>query len=144
MAVSAVPYGAFLLGLGTGVFDLDSDTIRVLLTTSSYTPNVDTHDFVDDVTNEITGTGYTAGGMALTTVTWTYDSAENWAILSADPVIWTGASFTARRAVVYQDTGTDSTSALIGYVDFGADRSPNLSSEFIVNFTQGVVRLRQA
>lgn len=62
---------------GTAV-DLDSDTIKVALTTSSYTPNFNTHDFFNDVTNEITGTGYSAGGATLTGVTVTYTAANSW------------------------------------------------------------------
>lgn len=141
MAVSASPYGKFVLALFNG-YDLSGATLTAMLTTNSYTPDVDTDEFADDVTNEITGTGYTAGGEALTNVAITHNTTESWVVLTADPVIWTGATFTARRAVIYDDTGTAGTSRLIGYVDFGADRSPNLSNEFVLNFTLGVVRAR--
>jgi hypothetical protein len=50
-------------------------TLKVALTTSTYTPNQDTHHFFSDITNEITGTGYTAGGATLTSPTTTYDTA---------------------------------------------------------------------
>jgi hypothetical protein len=43
--------------------DFDTDTFKAMLVTSSYTPNKDTHDKRDDVTNEVAGTGYTAGGV---------------------------------------------------------------------------------
>jgi hypothetical protein len=142
MAVSATPYGKFLLELGKGSFNLSTDTIKAALTTSSYSPNIDTHEFFSDVTNEASGTGYTAGGMTLTNVTWAYNSSQDYAILTADPVLWTGITITARRAVVYKSTGTASTSRLIGYVDFGVDRSQSGSNEFVLNFTLGVVRLR--
>lgn len=142
MAVSAAPYGKFLLELGRGSFDLDSDTIKAALTTSSYTPNVDTHEFFSDVTNEASGSGYTTGGQTLTNVTWTYNTSQDLAVLMADPILWTSITITARRAVVYKSTGTPSTSRLIGYVDFGADRTQSGSNEFVLNFTLGVVRLR--
>lgn len=126
IAISASPYGAFLLNLGKAKFDFTSDTVKCMLTTSSYTPNVDTHDFKDDITNEITGTGYSAGGVALTTLSWTYDSTNNLVKLNADPTTWTTATFTCRYAVLYNSTpGTDATRPLIGYVDFGADQSPS-------------------
>lgn len=124
MAVTASAYGQAILNLGKGLFDFTGDTIKCALTTSSYTPDLDAHDFFDDVTNEISGTGYTAGGATLTTVAWTYDSANNLAKLTADETTWTTATFTARIAVVYKSTGTASTSPLLCYVDFGADQSP--------------------
>lgn len=57
--------------------DYLSDTIKVMLTTSTYSPNVATHDFKDDVTNEITGTGYTAGGATLGSKTLTVTAANS-------------------------------------------------------------------
>jgi hypothetical protein len=45
---------------------------KTMLTTVTYVPNQDTHDFKDDVTNEITGTGYTAGGVAISPLTSLY------------------------------------------------------------------------
>jgi len=56
-------YNSFFEDLARGAIDLDTDTIRVMLVTSSYTENKDTHTKRSDVTNEITGTGYTAGGV---------------------------------------------------------------------------------
>jgi hypothetical protein len=75
------------------------------------------------VTNEITGTGYTAGGVALATKSISYDSATNETRLIAATSSWTTATFTARIAVVYKDTGTAATSPLLGWVDFGADEA---------------------
>ncbi len=142
MAVSALPYGKFLLELGKGSFNLPTDTIKAALTTSSYSPNIDTHEFFSDITNEVSGGGYTAGGMTLTNVTWTYSTSLDYAVLLADPILWTSITVTARRAVVYKSTGTASTSRLIGYVDFGVNRTQSGSNEFVLNFTLGVVRLR--
>ncbi len=143
MTVTATPYGKFVLGLGTGAFNFSSDTFKAALTTASYVPNVDTHEFFSDVTNEITGTGYTAGGLTLTTVTWTYDSTNNRAVLAADSGIWTTASFTARHAVIYKSTGTAGTSRLVGWIDFGENRTP-VAENFVLNFTNGVLRLKVA
>lgn len=100
-----------------------TDPIKVALTTSAYTPNQDTHDFFNDVTNEVTGTGYTAGGATLTGKTVTYDASSQRVWLNADDVTWGTSTITARYAVIYHDTGTPSTSTLLGYVDFGSDQS---------------------
>lgn len=104
--------------------DLDTDTLKAMLLTSSYTPNQDTHQYKSDLTNEITGTGYTATGQALTSVTVAYDSSTNVIkIDSADPA-WTSSTLTARYLVYYDSSpATDATRPLISYVDFGADVS---------------------
>lgn len=138
MAVTATPYGTAALALGSGLFNFTSDTLKVLLTTSSYTPNIDTHDFLNDITNEITGTGYSAGGATLASVTWTYDSTNNRAVLAAAATVWTTATFTARYAVVYKSTGTASTSPLLSYVDFGANQSPS-GVNFTIDWSTGGV-----
>ncbi len=138
MAVTANPYGPALLALGQAEFDFTADTIKVALTTDDYTPDTDTHEFFDDVTDQITGTGYTAGGATLTGVGWAYSGGQ--ATLTCDPAAWTTATFTARRAVVYKDTGVAGTSRLLSYVDFGADRSP-AAVDFEIAFADGLLVL---
>jgi len=64
--------------------DYLSDTIKILLTTSSYAPNLDTHETKADVTNEVSGTGYSAGGATLGTKTITYTAANSWATARAN------------------------------------------------------------
>lgn len=65
-------------------WDWDSDAITVTLHTASYTPNLDTHDYVDDLTNELAnGSGYTTGGVVLSSLTRTYTAANSWATTAA-------------------------------------------------------------
>jgi hypothetical protein len=66
---------------GADAFAVDylTDTIKVMLTTSAYTPNLDTHETKADVTNEVVGTGYTARGATLGTKTITVTPADSWA-----------------------------------------------------------------
>lgn len=71
-------YLAGMVGLWTGVVDPDSDVLKVALVTSSYTPDLGVHDFFDDVTGEVVGTGYTAGGVTLASVTVTGTVANSW------------------------------------------------------------------
>ena len=124
MAVTAKIYGPAFLSAFNKEIDIDSDTIKAMLCTSSYTPNQDTHRYKSDVTNEVTGTGYTAGGAALTGVTISYTGGTNVLKIDADPTSWPGSTITARYAVIYDSTpGADATRPLIGYVDFGADQS---------------------
>jgi hypothetical protein len=115
-------FGNGLLKLATGSIDLDTDTFKVMLCTSAYTPNQDTHVFRSDVTNEITGTGYTAGGATLTGVAVTYDGASNQVRISWTDPTWSTASFTARTAVIYKSRGGASTAdELVAYVTEASD-----------------------
>ena len=124
MAVSALLFGSFPAKLANKEIDWDSDTIKVALCTSSYTPAQDTHDYFNDITNEVTGTGYTAGGATLANKTVGYTAGTNTQKFDADDVSWTTSTITARYAVIYDATpGTSATNPLIGYVDFGADVS---------------------
>ena len=123
MATTAL-YTKFPAKALNGEIDFDTDTIKVALVTSSYTPDQDAHDYWDDVSaNEASGTGYTAGGATLGSKTVTQDSATNKQTFDAADVSWTSSTVTARYAVIYKSTGTASTSPLIGYVDFGSNQS---------------------
>ena len=125
MAVTALLYGVPQKNQwdGTAVIDWDTNTIKCALATSTYTPSQDTHDFFNDITNEVVGTGYSAGGVTLTASAPTYTAGTNVVAFDATDAQWTSASFTARYAIVYKDTGTSTTSPLIMYVDFGADQT---------------------
>lgn len=138
-------YGNFLLKALNKEVDFDTDTIKVALLSSSYTPNQDTHDYFNDVSSfEVSGTGYTAGGNTLASKTATYDSATNVIVLDAADVTWSASTITARYAVVYDSTGTASTSALIGYVDFGSDQSSTNGNFTITWDSTGIVRITVA
>lgn len=139
-------YGNFLAKALNKEVDWDSDTIKVALVSSSYTPNQDTHDYWDDVVaNEVTGTGYTAGGATLGSKTVTYDSASNVVVLDAADTVWASSTITARYAVIYDDSGaTNAQKALIGYVDFGSDQSSTNGNFTITWDATGIVRLTVA
>ena len=125
-----------------GTIDLVNDTIKVMLLTSSYTPNIDTNLVISDISaNEITGAGYTAGGSEITGKTVTQDDTDNEGVFDGDDVNWSTSTITARYAVIYKDSGTPSTSPLLAYVDFGADKS-SLNENFIVSWaTVGILNL---
>lgn len=123
MAVTNKWYGNAFKAAFNKQIDFDSDTVKVALVTSSYSFDQDAHDFFDDITNEVTGTGYTAGGATLASCTVTYTGASNTLALDAADVSWSSSTITARGAVVYVSTGTASTSPLLCFVDFGANVS---------------------
>lgn len=101
-----------------------TDTIKVALTTASYTPDVDAHDFFDDVTNEVSGTGYSAGGATLSSPATSQDNTDNEGVFdSADPTWSTATISNARYAILYKSTGNAATSPLIAAFDLGGNVS---------------------
>lgn len=106
-----------------GNIDFDTDTFKVMLTTSVYAEDKDAHDFRNDVTNEVSGTGYTAGGNTAT-VTVTLDTVNDRVDMSLGGTTWPTSTITARKAVYYKSRGGASTAdELVAVNDFGADVS---------------------
>lgn len=106
--------------------DWATDTIKCALATNTYTPDQDAHDFYNDVTNELsTAGGYTSGGATLGTKSVSYDTTSNELRLICADISWgPGATFGPfRKGIIYKDTGTASTSPLLGYITFDADQS---------------------
>lgn len=104
--------------------DMESTSMCVGLVTDGYTPAYDTHDFRDDLTNEIAnGNGYTTGGQALdATPSWTVGSpaAGQIAYDSADPD-WPASTITdAMAAYLYYSTAVTTTDELFMLSDFGS------------------------
>lgn len=126
MAVTAKKFGkATLNAYQKKVSDLAAvgSDIRVVLCSSSYTPNQDTHESKSDVTGEVVGTGYVAGGVVLSGRTLTYDAATNVIAFKGADVEWPNSTITARYAVIYDNTpATAGDKKLIAYVDFGEDK----------------------
>ena len=96
MAITAVPYGNTFLGQYSATAARQiiwaSDTIQCGLATSSYTPNRDTHVYYSDITNEVVGTGYTAKGVTLGSMSSSYDSGSHQARFFSGTAQWTTAT----------------------------------------------------
>lgn len=105
--------------------DWSTDTLKVMLTTVTYVPDQDAHTFRSSVTNEVTGTLYTAGGAAVSGKSVTYDAATNEVRLLFSDVAWgPGATISAIRvAVLYKDTGAAGTDPLIAYAVLDGDQA---------------------
>lgn len=128
-----VIYNAFKKNIMDGSIDLDTDTIKVMLVTSVYTPDQDAHEFISDVTNEVSGTGYTAGGATVANGTVTQDNTNDKGVYDGDDITWVASTITARGAVIYKDTGVTTTSPIIAYLDFGTDQSSS-NGPFTIQF----------
>lgn len=146
MAVTAKPYGKFMLSLANKEVDLDGDQLKCLLVTSAYTFDQDAHQYKSSVTGEVSGTGYTPGGVVLTSVTLTYNASNNTLTLdSADPT-WNSSTITnARGAIFYDNTpASDAIRPLISYADFGEDKSTSNGTFQVILDATGIVTLTAA
>ena len=108
-------YDKAIKNLQNGAIDADTDPLQVLLTTSTYTPDATADEFVSDITNELSGSGYAR--QTLTSVTLTEVSAGNWKLSSANPVFTaSGGSLVANQWVLFSNAnGTDATRELMAY-----------------------------
>lgn len=120
--------------------NLKSDTIKLSLHTSSYSP-VDADDFWDDATNEVGNSGTYASGGATLTVTTSQDNTDDEGVFDAVDVSFTSATITARAAVVYKSTGTPSTSPLVCYIDFGSNQTSTAGTFTITFAAEGILNL---
>lgn len=98
---------------------LDSETaVKCLMVTDSEVPNFDTHDFRNDITAEVTGTGYTAGGNVLTSTALTVSSG----VLTYDAAdsVWSSSTIANAMAAVgyFGRGGASSADELVFLSDF--------------------------
>lgn len=108
--------------LAKGDLDYDTATFKVLLISSVPSEaNLDAWVYRSDVTTEITGTGYTAGGIAQAFTLSALDTTNNrQGVVYTDITNgWTGATFSAVGAIIYKDTGNAATDLLMHMIDFG-------------------------
>jgi len=130
-------YHKFLKGQFNGDhgIDFDTDTIKVALVSSAYTPTPQTHEFFSDITAEVTGGNYASGGSALANKTLEVDAGGT-VRFKADNTTWqaSGTGFTnARYAVLYKSTGVASTSPVIAYLDLGQNYG-NAAGDFSLRY----------
>ena len=106
---------SFKAQLYQAVHNMLTDTLKIALYTAAADLNADTT--VYTTTNEVTGTGYTAGGVTLTGVT--LNTSGSTAYINFDNVVF-NASVTARCALIYNATQGNKSIAVL---DFGADKT---------------------
>tara|TARA_R110001632_G_scaffold80436_2_gene179868 strand:+ start:2070 stop:2492 length:423 start_codon:yes stop_codon:yes gene_type:complete len=115
MAITQAMCTQFKKDVMLGLHDLDSDTIKIALYTSSATLSAatDTYTTSNEVAN---GSGYTTGGVTLANASVIENGTSG--CFDSDNPEWTSASFTARGALIYNDTDGD---RAIAVLDFGGD-----------------------
>ena len=126
MAITQAMCTSFKTELLGGVHDLDTDTIKIALFTSSATLGAATTTY--SATNEVVGTGYTAGGNTLTGAT--ISSSGTTAIVDFDNTTWASSTITARGAMIYNASKAD---RAIVILDFGSDKT-STDGDFTIQF----------
>jgi len=117
MAITQAMCTQFKRDVMLGLHDLDTDTIKIALYTSSATLNATTTAY--SATNEVAnGNGYTTGGVTLASASVIVNSTSG--CFNSNNPEWTSATFTARGALIYNDTESD---LAIAVLDFGGDFS---------------------
>ena len=130
MAIKQAMCTSFKQALLDGEMDFSSDTsqtFKIALYTSSADLSASTTSY--STTNEISGTGYTAGGNTLTIASNSTTSGTT-AFVDFSDTSWTSSSITARGALIYKSGGTNPSIAVL---DFGEDKS-SVSGTFTVTF----------
>jgi hypothetical protein len=121
--MASLNYDSCIDDVVRGNINFVSDTFKAMIVTSAYTPNKGTHTKRSDVSNEVTGTGYTAGGQVVT-ATVTKDTTNHRIDITLSDPSWSGSTITGRALVVYKSRGgAASADELVAYIDNGSDVS---------------------
>lgn len=131
MAISQAMCTSFKVGILDGDFDFGTGTTQVFkiaLYTSSASLDATTTAYT--TSNEVVGTGYTAGGNTLT-VSQVPTSTSTTAWLDFADSTWSSATITARGALIYLANGT--TNPAVCVLDFGSDKT-STNGDFTIIF----------
>jgi hypothetical protein len=144
VAMASGVYGLFVRDAfnNTKAFALNAtDTIKWEFVSDSYTPNFDTHDEEADITNEVTGTGYTTGGETLASPTCALTSS--FVVFDGTDVSLSTTTLSLVRGVVGFDD-TLSGKPLLWATTFGADYSTTAGTFAITWSASGIFRVDHA
>ena len=131
MAITQAMATSFKVGLLDGTFDFGTGTsqvFKIALYTASATLDSTTTAYT--TSNEVVGTGYTAGGNTLT-VSQVPTSTGTTAFLDFADSTWSSATITARGALIYLANGT--TNDAVCVLDLGSDKT-STNGNFTVIF----------
>lgn len=134
-------YNQFKAEVMKGTYNLPSDTIKCALLNNSHAFDADNDGWSSVSANEISGTGYTAGGTTLANVAVTADDTDDEGVFDADDAAWSSSSFTAYHAVIYDDTTTTPADALICSIDFGGAQTVTSGTFTIQWAAEGIVNI---
>lgn len=131
--------GVYGKALQKAVTDFVAPGLKAMICDATYVPDFDAHEFRSSVTGEVTGTGYTAGGVALTGEAVTIDAATNRVKLDADDVDFGTVTFTAgTQVIVYVNSGAAATDRLVSRHTFTEAQSPSGTPFFVTLDADGI------
>lgn len=137
--MASLIYNSMPEDMAKGNIDFDSHDIYALLVTSGYSENKDSHAKRSDVTNEVGGGGYPAGGVQVV-VTVTKDTALDQTTIELGQAVFDSVTLTARKAIYYRRRGgAASADELVACNDFGEDKVIS-GGQFIVE--PGVITIQ--
>ena len=116
MSIVQTQTTSFKAELYQGIHDLTTDVIKIALYNGNASLNADTT--VYSTSNEVTGTGYSAGGKTMTGIT--VNTSGYTAYVGFDNVTWNPGAFTARCALIYNSSKSNKAIAVL---DFGSDKT---------------------
>lgn len=123
--------------LARAAINFASDSFKGMLVSAvPSSANLDAWVNRSDVTTEVTGTGYTAGGVALTLTIGSVDTTNNRVAITITNLApgWTSSTISAVGLIVYKSTGTSSTDKLAHFVDFSGTVSSS-AGNYSVTFS---------
>ena len=122
--------------------DISSANLSAALVTSSYSPDKDNDTYFEDISNEITASGYTSGGKLLENINITQDNLNDIAIFDGDDIIWTNTQVNGVRGIIFYnnfDSPSPPTTALssnlLAYYDFGTDQTNTVGANFSIEWS---------
>lgn len=124
--MASVVYDSFLADVFAGNCSTAS-TYKAMLVSSSYSEDRGAHSKRSSVTGEVTGTNYTAGGTSIT-LTATLNTSTHKLTFTVGSVSWASSTITARKLIVYKNTGTAANDNLVCCVDAGSDTTTSNST----------------
>lgn len=131
--MASVFYNNYFEELGKGNIDYTSDTFKLMLVTTSYVVDVDSHAFRSDVTGEASGANYTAGGQTVDSMTLTQNNTDNRAVVDFADEVFSNVTLTnVDGAILYKSTGVAATDVLICYIDFTEGAQSVIANDFTV------------
>ena len=131
MSTTFTPFNKFKLALGSKKHNLTSDTLKCMLTNTA--PNAATDDEKADIVEITAEHGYSAGGAAITSVSWS-ESGGTVTLAGTGPTITASGGTVGpfRYIVVYNETATNDD--LIGYLDYGTSITLQDGQPFAISF----------
>lgn len=127
MSIVQTQTTSFKAELYEAIHNVLTDTLKIALYTANANINESTTAYT--ATNEVTGTGYVAGGQVITVSGGSIGTSGYTAYFTFDNVLWNPASFTARCALIYNSSKANRSIAVL---DFGSDKTTTTQFQIVM------------